>query len=56
MDIFLINYWCGRVQPTVGSVLLGEVLLGGIRKQAWKHIALILELGKQKQADGFLLK
>lgn len=32
--IFLINDWCKRVQPTVGSATPRQVVLGGSRKQA----------------------
>jgi hypothetical protein len=32
--IFLENNQCGRVQPTVGSAIPGQVVLGCVRKEA----------------------
>lgn len=31
---FLINDWCERAQPTVGSATAGQVLFPGIAKEA----------------------
>lgn len=33
VEYFLINDWCGRTQPAVGSAAPGQVVLGCIRKQ-----------------------
>jgi len=33
-DVFLINYLCGWVKPTMNGAALGQVVRDGIRKQA----------------------
>ena len=35
--IFLMNDWCRKAQPTVGSATPGKVVLGSIRKHAGKQ-------------------